>query len=114
MASNYGQYQYEIYLEGLADKVPDFPFELHELERRFEADVDPIPRDYVSAGAGSEDTMRENLDAFRRWRIVPRMLTDVATRDLSTTVLGTSMPAPVILAPIGGIQSRLHPARELA
>jgi isopentenyl diphosphate isomerase/L-lactate dehydrogenase-like FMN-dependent dehydrogenase len=112
--SNYGQYQYEIYLEGMSGKTPDFPFELAELERRFEADVDPIPRDYVSAGAGSEDTMRENLEAFRRWRIVPKMLTDVETRDLSTTVLGTAMPAPVMLAPIGGIQSLLHPEGEVA
>lgn len=112
--SNYGQYQYEIYLEGMSGKTPDFPFELAELERRFEADVDPIPRDYVSAGAGSEDTMRENLEAFRRWRIVPKMLTDVESRDLSTTVLGTSMPAPVMLAPIGGIQSLLHPDGEVA
>ena len=112
--SNFGQYQYEIYLEGMGGKTPDLPFELAELERRFEADVDPIPRDYVSAGAGSEDTMRENLEAFRKWRIVPRMLTDVETRDLSTSVLGTSMPAPVMLAPIGGIQSLLHPDGEVA
>ena len=112
--ANFGQYQYEIYLEGMAGKTPDFPFELSELERRFEADVDPVPRDYVSAGAGSEDTMRENLEAFRRWRIVPRMLTDVETRDLTTTVLRTTMPAPVMLAPIGGIQSLLHPDGEVA
>ncbi len=56
---------------------------------------------YVFAGAGSEDTMRANLEAFRRWRIVPRMMRDVAERDLSRTVLGTAMPAPVMLAPIG-------------
>jgi len=112
--SNFGQYQYEIYLEGMTGKTPDFPFELAELERRFEAEVEAIPRDYVSAGAGSEDTMRENLAAFRRWRIVPKMLTNVETRDLNTTVLGTSMPAPVMLAPIGGIQSLLHEDGEVA
>lgn len=112
--TNFGQYQYEIYLEGMSGKTPEFPFELAELERRFEAEVDPVPRDYVSAGAGSEDTMRENLDAFRRWRIVPKMLTNVETRDLTTTVLGTTMPAPVMLAPIGGIQSLLHPEGEVA
>src|SRR5688572_18007294 len=98
----------------MTGKTPDLPFELDELERRFEADVDPVPRDYVSAGAGSEDTMRENLAAFQRWRIVPRMLTNVETRDLTTTVLGATMPAPVMLAPIGGIQSLLHPEGELA
>ena len=112
--ATFGQFQYEIYLEGLSGKTPDFPFELHELERRFEAEVDPIPRDYVSAGAGAEDTMRENLEAFRRHRIVPLMLTDVEERDLSTTILKTSMPAPVLFAPIGGIQSMLHEDGELA
>jgi isopentenyl diphosphate isomerase/L-lactate dehydrogenase-like FMN-dependent dehydrogenase len=114
VATNFGQYQYEIYLEGLNGKTPDFPFELNELERRFEAEADPVPRDYVSAGAGAEDTMRANLDAFKRWRIVPKMLTNVETRDLDTSVLGTAMPAPVMLAPIGGIQSLLHPDGELA
>ena len=110
----YGQFQYEIYLEGLADKKPDFPFELHELERRFEAEVDPVPRDYISAGAGAEDTMRENLDAFKRHRIVPLMLTDVEERDLARTILKTPMPAPVMLAPIGGIQRMLNEDGELA
>jgi len=114
MSPDFGQFQYEIYLEGLSDQKPDFPFELSELERRFEDQVDPIPRDYVSAGAGSEDTMRANLDAFKRRRIVPQMLTDVSTRRLDTTFLGTPMPAPVMLAPIGGIQSLLHKDGELA
>ncbi len=45
--------------------------------------------------------MDANREAFRRRRIVPRMLRDVAERDLSTTVLGTAMPAPLMLAPIG-------------
>ncbi len=57
--------------------------------------------------------MRANLEAFRRWRIVPRMLRDVSERDLSVTVLGTEMPAPMLLAPIG-VQSILHEDGELA
>src|SRR3954447_23426500 len=57
--------------------------------------------------------MRANLEAFRRRRIVPRMLRDVSERDLSTEVLGTPMPAPVALAPVG-VQSILHPEGELA
>ena len=43
--------------------------------------------------------MRSNLEAFRRWRIVPRALRDLSSRDLSTELLGTQMPAPV-LAPM--------------
>lgn len=114
VASDFSQYQFEIYLNGVADERPDFPMELAELERRFEEQVDAIPRDYVSAGAGSEDSMSENLEAFRRRRIVPRMLTDVAERHLATEILGTHMPAPVMLAPIGGIQGLLHPDGEVA
>ena len=111
---SYSEYQYEIYLQGIRDERPSFPVELSEVERRFEAEVDPIPRDYVSAGAGSEDTMRANLEAFRKWRIVPRMLTNVETRELETRILGTDLPAPVMLAPIGGIQGLLHQDGELA
>jgi lactate 2-monooxygenase len=57
--------------------------------------------------------MHANLAAFERWSIVPRMLRDVSARDLSTTVLGTQMPAPLLLAPIG-VQSIIHPEAELA
>jgi L-lactate dehydrogenase (cytochrome) len=45
--------------------------------------------------------MRANLEAFRRWRLRPRMLTGNATRDISVEVLGTRSPAPFFLAPIG-------------
>ena len=77
------------------------------------AAMEPRVAGYVGAGAGSEDTMRANLEAFRRRRIVPRMLRDVAARDLSTTVLGTAMPAPLMLAPIG-VQKIVHEDGELA
>jgi lactate 2-monooxygenase len=75
--------------------------------------VEPRAADYVAGGAGTEDTMRANEAAFRRWRIVPRMLRDVGSRDLSTSVLGTPMPAPVGLAPIG-VPAIVHPEGELA
>ena len=56
---------------------------------------------YVAGGAGGEDTMRANLEAFRRWRIVPRMLRDVERRDLSVQLLGMTLPTPLLLAPVG-------------
>jgi isopentenyl diphosphate isomerase/L-lactate dehydrogenase-like FMN-dependent dehydrogenase len=67
----------------------------------------------VAGGAGTADTIRANEDAFRRWRIVPRMLRDVSARDLSVTVLGTECPAPVGLAPVG-VQTILHDDGEQA
>jgi isopentenyl diphosphate isomerase/L-lactate dehydrogenase-like FMN-dependent dehydrogenase len=45
--------------------------------------------------------MRHNRDAFDRWRIVPRVLHGIGRRELRTEVLGTSMPAPLLVAPIG-------------
>jgi isopentenyl diphosphate isomerase/L-lactate dehydrogenase-like FMN-dependent dehydrogenase len=83
------------------------------LERRAAEALDERAVAYVYGGAGSEDTMRANLEAFRRWRIVPRVMRDLSTRDLSTELLGTPMPAPVLLAPIG-VQTLLHPDGELA
>ena len=106
-------YYREIYARGIAGETPSLPISWAELERRAEETMDPRAASYVFAGAGSEDTMRENLEAFRRWRIVPRMLRDVAERDLRTTVLGTEMSAPVLLAPIG-VQTIVHADGELA
>jgi isopentenyl diphosphate isomerase/L-lactate dehydrogenase-like FMN-dependent dehydrogenase len=109
----FGNYQYEIYLQGLAGQVPDLPIAWDALERAAAEKLDDAARGYVFGGAGSEDTQRENLEALRRWRIVPRMLRDVAERDVRTTVLNTTMPAPLLLSPVG-VQSIIHPEGELA
>jgi isopentenyl diphosphate isomerase/L-lactate dehydrogenase-like FMN-dependent dehydrogenase len=113
MSGLFSDWQNLVYFRGLAGEVPAHPVDWGELERQAEAKLDDGPRGYVFGGAGSGDTMRANLEAFRRQRIVPRHLRDVSTRDLSTTVLGTAMPAPVMLAPIG-VQSIVHPEGELA
>jgi lactate 2-monooxygenase len=107
----HGEWQYEVYLRGMAGEAPNLPASWAELERDAAAAVDPGPRDFVWGGAGAGETMRANLEAFGRWRIVPRMLRDVSERDLRTTVLGTEMPAPVLLAPVG-VQTILHPDGE--
>lgn len=112
--SDPADYYREIYMRGLAGEVPAVPVAVAELERRAVEAMEPKAAGYVGAGAGAEDTIRANLDAFRRRRIVPRMLRrDVADRDLSTSVLGTALPAPLMLAPIG-VQKVLHPEGELA
>jgi lactate 2-monooxygenase len=112
-APPFGTYQYEIYLKGMAGETPDFPVSWADVEAQAAAALDPGAHGYVWGSAGTEDTARENEEAFRRWRIVPRMLRDVSVRDMRTTVLGTDMPAPVLLAPVG-VQSIVHPEGELA
>ncbi len=111
--ADFADYYREIYVRGLGDETPAIPVPVADLERQAIAAMDPRAANYVGAGAGSEDTIAANAEAFRRWRIVPRMLRDVAERDLSTTVLGTAIPAPLMLAPIG-VQKILHEDGELA
>jgi len=94
-------YQDEIYLNGLTGKVPDLPTDLGRLEEAARSAMAPRAFDYVAGAAGSDDTARENLAAFRRWRIVPRMLANVSTPSYSRTVLGADLPVPVLLAPVG-------------
>jgi lactate 2-monooxygenase len=110
---DFADYYREIYARGLGGETPSVPVATAELERQAEAAMDVKAANYVFAGAGSEETMRANRAALDRFRIVPRMLRDVAVRDLSTAVLGTAMPAPLLLAPIG-VQKVVHPDGELA
>ena len=111
--ADFADYYREIYARGLGGEQPSIPVSIAELERRAAEAMDPKAAGYIFAGAGSEATMDANRAAFERRKIVPRMLRDVAERDLSTTVLGTAMPAPLLLAPIG-VQAIVHPDGELA
>ena len=112
-APDFASFQYEIYAGGLNEQTPALPVSAAELQQRAQERLGAGPYGYVAGGAGSEQTMRANLEAFERRRIVPRMLRDVSVRDLSCTVLGTAMPAPLLLAPVG-VQSIVHPQGELA
>jgi isopentenyl diphosphate isomerase/L-lactate dehydrogenase-like FMN-dependent dehydrogenase len=110
----FGDYYREIYARGmLAGEQPTMPVSWAELERAAEEKLDSRATAYIYGGAGSEDTMRANLAAFRRWRLVPRFMRPVGDRSLRTEVLETEMPAPVMLAPIG-VQTLVHPDGELA
>jgi lactate 2-monooxygenase len=107
------QRQMEIYRAGLQGEKPALPLAAEELEQKAREVLTPEAYTYVAGGAGAEDTIRANREAFRRWRIVPRFLRDVARRDLSVPVLARRFPAPLLLAPIG-VQSMLHAEAELA
>src|SRR3954447_18849100 len=110
----FANYQYEIYLAGVAGRRPGLPFFAPaDWERAFAEKVTPEAHGYVAGAAGAEDTLRENLEAFRRWRIVPRMLRDISVRDMRVELLGTELPSPLLLAPVG-VQQIVHPDGELA
>ncbi len=106
-------YQDEINLAGLGGVTPDLPTDLDELERAAAGRLTPGAYAYIAGSAGSGDTARENREAFRRWRIVPRMLTDVSSPSYASTVLGADLAVPFLLAPVG-VLGIAHPGGEVA
>ena len=69
--------------------------------------------DYIAGGATDEISIDRNRRAYASWAFRPRVLRDVSALDLSTTVLGTKISLPVLIAPCGG-HKRAHPEGELA
>ncbi|HEX6487581.1 MAG TPA: lactate 2-monooxygenase [Candidatus Dormibacteraeota bacterium] len=113
MAEHFANFQNSIYLAGLGDVRPDLPLTYPELEAAARGKLRPEAYGYIAGAAGSEDTLRENLEAFRRHRLLPRMLKGVAERDHSIELFGRMVPAPALLAPIG-VQTLAHQEGELA
>lgn len=69
--------------------------------------------DYIQGGAGEERTVRSNLSAFRARTLRPRVLADVRSIDLTTTMLGAPVRLPVFVAPTA-YQGSIHPDGETA
>ncbi len=112
--SAFADYQNEVYLKGLLGEQPPLPFGWREVRDAAYAVMSPQAIGYVEGSAGTEDTALANREAFARWRLVPRMLRGIpAARSHATTLLGTAMPAPLMLAPVG-VLSIVHPDGELA
>lgn len=105
--------QLEIYSSRHLPTPTSIPFDAEELREKARRAVEVKAWNFVDGGAGGEDTLRANLDAFRRWRIVPRMLQDVSQRDMSIELLGTRLRHPILIAPIG-VQGDFHPEGDLA
>lgn len=100
----FGDYQNEIYFGGLMRGVkPTLPVDFKSLEARARAALPPATLTYVQGGCGDEFTQDHNAEAFKRWGIVPRMMVDCTTRDLSIDLFGLKLPSPIFMAPIGVI-----------
>jgi lactate 2-monooxygenase len=105
--------QTEVYRDGVSGKRPRVPTDATLLEERARAAMAPEAFAYVAGGAGTGATMRFNREGFDRWRIVPRMLRDVADRDTSVELLGRRLPSPFLTCPIGVLEMA-HPDADLA
>lgn len=86
---------------------------LLELEERARAKIPRATYDYIAGGAEDEVSLRRNREAYDRWALRPRVLVDVSRRDTSTTVLGTEVSMPVLVAPTA-FHGLVHPEGEVA
>lgn len=90
----------QIYWKGREHGAPALPISIDRLRERARSLLSPEAFAYIG-GAGNEETLAANRSDFSRWRIMPRMLTDISTRSLRTTIHGQNSAAPFIIAPIG-------------
>jgi isopentenyl diphosphate isomerase/L-lactate dehydrogenase-like FMN-dependent dehydrogenase len=88
------------------------PLNVRDYERLAAERLDQDTYDYFAGGANDEWTLRDNLEAFRRWTLRPRVLVDVAGPSTATTVLGDELALPVLVAPTA-YQRLAHPDGEL-
>jgi 4-hydroxymandelate oxidase len=84
-----------------------------DLEQQAKARLERTAYDYYAGGAGEESTVRDNLEAWSRRKLRPHMLRDVSTVSVATSVLGTSLKTPIMIAPLG-YQKLARPEGELA
>lgn len=94
-------------------------YQASQLEGTFEfADINDLkqisskimPRgafDYITGGAGTEWTLRQNTISFNQKGIVPRVMTGVENPILATSILGTQISRPIIMSP-GAAQGLAH------
>jgi isopentenyl diphosphate isomerase/L-lactate dehydrogenase-like FMN-dependent dehydrogenase len=82
-----------------------------DFERVAAERLEPGLHGYFAGGAGDERTLRDNVAAFRRWHLRPRVLVDVSDTSPATTVLGTPVSMPLLVAPVA-LQRMAHPDGE--
>ncbi|WP_106498223.1 lactate 2-monooxygenase [Lentibacillus sp. Marseille-P4043] len=111
--SNFGNdVQFSVYQTMQNPNPNRLPVVYEEWEKSAREALDDGPFYYVAGGAGGERTMKANLQAFDRWKIVPRMLRNVEDRDLTVELFGKTYNFPVLHAPIG-VQSIIHEEGDL-
>jgi len=90
-----------------------FPICFDDLEKAVADKIPAGPYGYVRSGAGGEESLRNNRNAFAKYSIVPRFLTDVSNPDTSIELFGKKHPTPFLFAPVG-MNKMAHEDGELA
>lgn len=112
MSMNGEEVQMRFY-ENEDEGAKGLPVAIEEWEDRARKKLAAAPFGYVYGAAGAGDTLHANVEAFKKYRIRPRICCDIASRDTSVSLFGKTFPVPFLLAPIG-VLSILHPEAERA
>jgi isopentenyl diphosphate isomerase/L-lactate dehydrogenase-like FMN-dependent dehydrogenase len=88
------------------------PLNVWDYERLAEGELEAGAHGYYAGGAGDELTLQDNVAAWRRWVLRPRLLVDVAACTTATTVLGQEVSMPLLVAPVA-FQRVAHPDGEV-
>src|SRR5437763_11307102 len=89
------------------------PISVADYERLAEGVLEPGAHAYYAGGAGDELTLSENVAAWRRLAIRPRVLLGAGNCDPAVTLLGQPRPHPLVIAPMA-FQRLAHPEAEIA
>ncbi len=89
------------------------PLNVHDYEALAAERLETGAHGYYAGGSGDELTLHENVAAYRRWQLRPRVLVDVAGCTTATTVLGQDISMPLLVAPVA-FQRAAHPDGEVA
>jgi 4-hydroxymandelate oxidase len=87
--------------------------DLENLEHRARECLSATTYNYFAGGADDETTLAENPAAWKRIRLVPRVLRDVGEISIATEVLGTPMSMPIMVGP-WAFQGLAYPGGEPA
>lgn len=87
---------------------PAAPVTINDFIPLAQAKLPKATFEYITSGSEDEVTLRDNVEAFRRMRILPPLLHGVQKTDLSTTVLGQKVSMPILLAPVAALRM-FHP-----
>uniref|UniRef100_A0A2N9I7R7 (S)-2-hydroxy-acid oxidase n=1 Tax=Fagus sylvatica TaxID=28930 RepID=A0A2N9I7R7_FAGSY len=94
-------------------KMEGEPVNVNEFQELARQALPKMYYDYYNGGAEDQYTLKENVEAFRRITFRPRILVDVSRIDMSTTVLGYKISAPIMIAPTA-MHKLAHPEGETA
>ncbi|KAG7997354.1 hypothetical protein I3843_01G207500 [Carya illinoinensis] len=97
----------------IVKKMAGEPVNVNEFQELAREALPKMYYDFYAGGAEDQYTLKDNVEAFKRITIRPRILVDVSRIGMSTTVLGYNISAPIMIAPTG-LHKLAHPEGEAA